>query len=695
MSKIVTIFKNIKDSQNPFYIEVEKIVDRIKNPKPELKELIQKIQSTENKKERDKLKEELPSICFSGEFSARNNHSIKKSSGLICLDFDHVGVGEELENVKSKITQDPYVHICFISPSGDGLKVIIKIPESIELYGKYYDALRLYFKQFSDSWDELRDIARVCYQSYDENVYYNTSSKTFDILVREKDIVLDHSFQGEKLTDQEEIFRRLKTWADSKNEYSDGNKHKFLVFLASACNRFGLEEEFVASKMVEGYQTKASFVEEKDFYDIVKRVYVSYTNQHGISFFDLKGAERFDYDPISKARDVIYLDDIKAELLDSYFNKESTGETTYYRDVDPCWTWRKGELTLMHGIPNHGKSTMILTLMLLKSIKEGVKWGIFSPEQNPPIDFYMDLAHAFIGKPAQSHIVGCMTKDELLYAIDQIKQWFFFIYPKDDAPTPSYINERFKELMIKEGATGFLIDPYNQLERDQIKFSKDREDLYISSFLSTQKRFALDNNVYMAIIAHPKGGMTKMNEKSEDKELKNSGNYPCPDVYDLAGGAMWNNKCDNILVTYQPYYNTRMGLAKNMTVETRATKDLKTVSIISQKIKKQKIVGTPGTSYLVYDVFSSRYYEEQYIERDEYGFIDRERSACPFDDWYENRVKSKNGSSNGDVEKVEEKEVDWSQFKTSYIAEENKKMEEEEQEKNIDMFNELGIQGVE
>jgi hypothetical protein len=32
-----------------------------------------------------------------------------------------------------------------------------------------------------------------------------------------------------------------------------------------------------------------------------------------------------------------------------------------------------------------------------------------------------------------------------------------------------------------------------------------------------------------------------------------SGNYECPDVFDIADGAMWNNKMNNIIVYHRPF----------------------------------------------------------------------------------------------------------------------------------------------
>jgi hypothetical protein len=88
--------------------------------------------------------------------------------------------------------------------------------------------------------------------------------------------------------------------------------------------------------------------------------------------------------------------------------------------------------------------------------------------------------------------------------------------------------------------------------------------------LADFKRFAQDNNTHFLIVAHPKGGIKK----------DGRGNYECPDVFDLSGGAMWNNKMDNILIYHRPYRGEDATLTN--------------ASLHSKKIKRQKIVGSIG-----------------------------------------------------------------------------------------------------
>jgi twinkle protein len=599
---IVTIFKDVKDVKNPHPIGIGTILERIKTGKSTkgiIEELTMAVKREDVISQKD-LKEKLPVICFAGTFEHRANKGIKKHSGLICLDFDHLG--ENLEFFRKKVEKDKYTFCCFLSPRRDGLKVVVKIPPEINNHALYFEGLRLHFKE--NKLDDDSDIARACFESYDPNIFINYKSAIFDIKVQPKvQIPLNVGYTEEKIVDPQTIFNNLKKWSEKNSEYIDGNKYRFLVSLTSACNRFGLPQEFVEQRLIEVFQQKASFVKSDDFVDIVNRIYISYSNQFGISFFSEQG-EMNDFDPTGPARDVIYLNNIRTEMWNSFHSGDAKGETTYFKTIDDHWSWKRGEICLMGGIGNHGKTTLMLQLMLIKSVKEGAKWGIFSPEQNPPIDFYKDLIHTYIGKSTEKFHSNRMSEDEYKRGMDFIGAHFFFIYPKDDSPTPSYINERFGELIVKHGIIGCITDPFNQLDNDYGK--NGRDDIYISNFLSKEKRFALNNNVYKILIAHPRGSLMKTKE----------GNYECPDVYDLAGGAMWNNKMDNILATYRPFYTTEK---KNTEVQFR-----------SQKIKKQKLIGIPGNTPLHFDIATNRYLELGGI--DKYGNL---TGISPFDETYE------------------------------------------------------------
>ena len=173
----VTIFQNIKDTATPFFRDVFVILDRIKNGSS--KELVKEIRTTSGKTERNELKKNLPAICFSGKFNKRNDNSLLEHSGLICLDFDGYTKQKELLQDKENLSKNKHVFSVFISPSGDGLKVLVKIPADAENHVNYFNSLEKYFN--SERFDKTsKNISRVCYESYDPLIHINENSSVWD-----------------------------------------------------------------------------------------------------------------------------------------------------------------------------------------------------------------------------------------------------------------------------------------------------------------------------------------------------------------------------------------------------------------------------------------------------------------------------------------------------------------------------------
>lgn len=150
----------------------------------EYKTAINSIRSADSKtgkKERDSIKKsKLAGLTFSGLFNKRSVRGLEKYSGLICLDFDNI---EAIKEKKSQLCKDPYTHICFVSPSGAGLKVIVKGSDDMEQHNNVFVALEQYYSdRYSLQVDKSgKDISRLCFISYDPEAFYNEQSKVFNI----------------------------------------------------------------------------------------------------------------------------------------------------------------------------------------------------------------------------------------------------------------------------------------------------------------------------------------------------------------------------------------------------------------------------------------------------------------------------------------------------------------------------------
>jgi len=271
---------------------------------------------------------------------------------------------------------------------------------------------------------------------------------------------------------------------------------------------------------------------------------------------------------------IFYVEDIFSTMLENFERGVQVAPPTRIDVLDEYFRWKKGDINLCTGYANAGKSTFMLQLMLIKSIWDGWKWAVFSPENFPAYDFYDDLVEMYVGKWKTD-----MKKEEYIEACDFIGQHIFFVYPEHEHDIES-VHNKFRYLILKKGLDGVMIDPFNQL--DSMQKAYQREDQYLSSILKDIKRFALLNGICYNIIAHPKSPSYR-----EDKSL------PVADMYDLAGGAMWGNKIDNILSYYRPRFHE--------------DKNSKEVEIWVQKIKRKRTGGQLGHCNLILDWRTKRF----------------------------------------------------------------------------------------
>ena len=238
---MVTIFKNIRETSVPFYRSVEFVLDRIRNGHN--KELVESIRSEKNKSDRNDLKKNLPAVCFSGKFSKRADNSLEEYSSLICLDFDGYETDEQLHEWKDSLSKDKYVMSVFISPSGNGLKALIRVPNEPENHKRYFDALGSYFDtEFFDVTS--KNISRVCYESYDPDIYVDNDSVVWELLAEQKYKALDRSTDKVSLpvTDDNKIVEILVKWWKNKFPMVEGARNNNAFILASALNEYGINK---------------------------------------------------------------------------------------------------------------------------------------------------------------------------------------------------------------------------------------------------------------------------------------------------------------------------------------------------------------------------------------------------------------------------------------------------------------------
>jgi len=167
----VSFYKSVKDTTPLESVFFSTIYDWIKSER--WKDLVLASR-------KDKLKKaELPCFTPSGVFKQRNKHSLLEFSHLICFDFDNV---EDLIYMNRQIKSLDWIYCSFITPSGKGLKVIVKVASKEEKF-------ELLEKTIADKIFEItglkrdikaKGISQAQFISFDPNAYLNDQALYFE-----------------------------------------------------------------------------------------------------------------------------------------------------------------------------------------------------------------------------------------------------------------------------------------------------------------------------------------------------------------------------------------------------------------------------------------------------------------------------------------------------------------------------------
>lgn len=129
-----------------------------------------------DKEQADKIKRGLDYVTFSGIFSKRGAKNIVTYSELLAIDLDDLP--DVVEAKKTILEQtDIDIAMMFVSPSGNGLKVVVPSTTEAE-HLQVFRMYQRYFKSIGFDVDESgKDIGRACFVCHDPDVYH---SDTFE-----------------------------------------------------------------------------------------------------------------------------------------------------------------------------------------------------------------------------------------------------------------------------------------------------------------------------------------------------------------------------------------------------------------------------------------------------------------------------------------------------------------------------------
>ena len=253
-----------------------------------------------NKPEYDRVKKSLPAVTISGIFSVRNQSEMIKYTQLLVLDIDSLSnIDMAVSVAKQRITRLPTTCVCFVSPSADGLKVIVRVETGHENHTLMFKSLMTYYeKETGIKIDGSgKDTSRLCFLSHDPGVYINFNCLPFTLNM-----------------DVDQRMKSARSVVDKRLLYPDHGRNNYVYSLSCITNKYGIEINHVEEYCVDQF-------EEHDFpqTEISKAIRSAYRNkeEHGCwsnQEFNFKSDDSLSQEQIEQARSILKIENLINEL---------------------------------------------------------------------------------------------------------------------------------------------------------------------------------------------------------------------------------------------------------------------------------------------------------------------------------------------------------------------------------------------
>jgi len=218
---------------------LDEILEAIKSNE-EVKTKIEDLRNAKSDEERKNKKNNLPYFVAAIFKGHRANKNLLQAQHFI-FDIDHV---KDVVTLKAKVVKDKRTMACFVSPRGEGIKILCVLDQPITDYKKYSDLYKHYAKALSTEYgltlDSTSDVARTCFFSYDPDIYISKDAEPLktDIKISDKPTKTNSTVKETSNKKREELIKFLEEGA------SEGGRTTALVKLTGVFCSNGFDEEF-------------------------------------------------------------------------------------------------------------------------------------------------------------------------------------------------------------------------------------------------------------------------------------------------------------------------------------------------------------------------------------------------------------------------------------------------------------------
>jgi len=501
-------------------------------------------------------KRELPVVCFSGEFSSRADDALFEHSGYIVLDFDHVDV----DQTKRSLATDDYIHSCWTSPSGQGVKALVRITNP-ERHRDHFRALVKYFDRTHGLEVDESGIneSRACFESHDPDIIIKDEYKKFGHFTTEFAEAQTPTNAAHDYTD----YMKLNLACRMIRLAEDGEKHRVLVNASRLCGGYiaagKMEQEEVVRVLHREICKREVESEDHALNTILDGIEIGKNMPIRDVINEEKSAQR---EMLLNDGDMSFIssDDEDFRWIDDYAQgKIEIGLDTGDARLDEYFRYKK-EFVVINGHSNVGKTTTMLYLIANSAVRHDWKWVIYSSE-NRTSSVKMSLMQFAMDKK-----VADMTFLERKQAYKWVGDHFIIINNNQIYGYADLILF-FEKILNQQPIDAVFIDPYNSLKLDMRNTGISTHDYHYeaaSEFLT----FTKTNNIAVWVNAHA---------VTEAQRRKGPDGLPvAPYAEDTEGGGKFVNRADCFMTIHRKVQAMDPEIRKMSELHVRKVRDVET-----------------------------------------------------------------------------------------------------------------------
>jgi len=254
-------------------------------------------------------------------------------------------------------------------------------------------------------------------------------------------------------------------------------------------------------------------------------------------------------------------------------------------EIDEHLRFKTSNFNVILGHANTGKTTIILYLMLLYSVKHNLRWLVFSSE-NEPYTLIKKLIEFMEG-----NIINKISDIHFKKRSDWINAHFKFIDPNELYCFKNII-DLATSLKKSWDYQGLLIDPYNSMIKNK-ELSKTMNGHEYDYYACSEMRvFCKKNQVSIWLNTH--ASTDALRKKHSDRH--DYAGHPIPPMAsDVEGGGKFVNRADDFIVIHR--YIQHPSEWMNSLIHVRKVKDVDTggrPTSIDSPIKLKSVINNVG-----------------------------------------------------------------------------------------------------